>query len=370
MTSEFKPDSTRTWNFTFQLLAPNDLSLLGELKTVVLSSVTINEGYYTDERMSCSLDYEGVDRINPRAWVRIIASSNDGFTYTLGTFIPKGESQRVENGVTITTLDLTSVLYGIQGEYRRGLCVLPKGGYAYDTLADLCSNVPFDAERTKRECNNCVYVSTTTCDIGNSELQNLFDVANQTINRVHVDVYGRIYLTKYIVPRDKDEYAYYLNPTDPACGIETSVSYETEYLEEFMNCVVYATSSDEDGTTLIGVAYKGDYATEKAKRGYVCTYSTTISDMQPFTQAEANQRAAKHLSMRDKYKQEWTFKCLWQPWMKEGQIVTWVAPTSNDNTEAGNRIKCFVKTVELNLETMQVNLTVRAASSGDESDEE
>jgi hypothetical protein len=356
----FRPHSKRKWRFTFDLLQPSNLkNKVGELPNVLLDTVTISEGYYVDERVSCSLDYIGEIK-DHRAWVRIRANSDDGFSFVLGTFIPKEESVSIEQGVKKTSLKLASVLYGLSCEYRRGLCICSKGAHVYDMFKDICSHVPFNEEKTLAECNNTIFTSTTTCEVGNSELKYLFDIANQTTNRVHVTEMGEVWLGKYLTPNQL-RHANSIDLSNGSDGVIEGISRETNYLSEYMSCVIYATKDEE---TLIGLAYKGDFNSEWAKRGYINTYSRTLNDLEPFTQAEANARARKHLSMRNKIKNELTVSCLWRPIYHEGTgVLAMSIPDLNGYRGYENML---VKSVELKLATMTCKLVLRDIDSGEE----
>lgn len=360
----------RKWKFTFELVPPNKLNdSYGELENVDISSVSITEGYYTDTRIQGKLTYYG-ENPHRQAYIRIKATDTvTGYTEELGTFIPTSDDVTIEGGVAKTTLNLESILYGISMQKLQQAWTFKNSTKAYtnilNILSDKCNieyparNFDFDKHGQYISPSDKEVASSALADAGSSILELLYGICNATDNRLDVDGHGVVLFYRYITPANK-------TPTFTiTCNSEDSVVLDgvtrsSNYLEMASQVTVHATSSNSDTVYTSTQTATGEKSLPQ--RGYIVGKYYDVSDMSPFTQAEATSRAKRYLATAQNENIEWTLTTEYMP-IYTGDVG--MLEGLQDNYKYGESKKVLVKSRDIDLATMTQKLTLKLASSND-----
>ena len=381
-TPDWKHPAEQKWTFKFLRIPPNKLNdVRGEITDVDISSVTITEGYYTDTRTQAKLTYYGYNPYSRQDWVRIIATeTNTGYTEELGTFIPSNDDVTIENGVRKTTLTLESVLYGISQQKLQRPWATTAGNHAWyvysNIIVDYCGidlsswsyGDTYDKHGNYNPINDVDLPYSAICEQGSSLLELLYGVANATNNRLDVDGHGRPCMNKYIAPANRSP-TFTIGVFDDDSVTLNGFSRTSNYLELPSQVTIHATKTDNSNNTqTIDATATAGGRLSQSERGYIVGKYKELTEMSPFTQAQANKLAQEWLARVVNERVEWDLTTLYMP-IYTGDVGILQGLTA-DEYEYGTAQKVFVKNREITLSNMTQKLTLKSCKSNDIENEE
>jgi hypothetical protein len=371
----------RKWKFKFELVPPNKLNdSYGELDNVDISSVSITEGYYTDTRIQGKLTYYG-ENPHRQAYIRIIATDTvSGYSEELGTFIPTSDDVTMEGSIVKTTLNLESTLYGISQQKLQTAWVNKYGMTIFSNIANILQNKcnmtlavlggndswKDDVDRHGNDYSasphDGMLSSSAICDAGSSILELLYGIANATPkNRIDVDGHGRVLVYPYYTPSQRDP-TFTITANSENSVVLDGVTRSSNYLERASQVTVHAKQTVNNAEKVFLSTQTATGEMSLAQRGYIVGKYYDVSDMSPFTQAEATRRAKAHLTTAQNENIEWTLTTEYMP-IYTGDVG--YLEGLNDNYNYGAKKKVFVKSRDIDLATMTQKLTLKLASSND-----
>lgn len=334
-------DPARRDVIRFQMIDPNNLDeVYGDLTDVQLGSSSILYGYETDTRYSSGISFLKSNNYVENAWVRIIHEvPSDGYVNELGTFIPTSPSE-TRQGAVIVSLDLQSPLWGLKEDLITSKFSVGKKTSLLEAIKRICDtcNRPYIFNNP----NDVTADKAIVYDVGESYLSILFDLCDQTNNRMDLDGHGRITFGP------SPDHAtltpiWTLDYDDPrSMIIEGSLKMETS-VDEMPNRAIVVNEKN------IGVADVADGLSYSIRqRGYV--KAEKYEDKKATNKTKANDSAVSHLKKFTKTA-EWTMDCLYFP-CHPGDNVTFVLD--------GIKHACMIHNIDsLELETMTMGLTLK-----------
>lgn len=353
-------DQSRRDALAFQMVSPTNLNAVyGELDGVILDGSTLTAGYYTDTRCSGKVVVQG-NGWRRGSFVRVVHTA-PGWSNTLGTFIVTGDDSSRHHGVWEQELVLSSVLYGLSTDKLTGPYTIAKGGMGLAAIKKLLSGrgrpTIYSAPNDHR------YGSAKVYETGTDALTVLYDLCTTTNNRLDVDGLGRVTVGKYVRPASKTP-KFTVDLSDPRGVAHDDVKLKTDWLSLPTNAVVRYKYSDKKGNqkeirATAWVNSKNHAA--RGVRGYNVTSFLDLNEMSPATVATAQNRANQLLRGDSTELVEWELKMQYIP-VWEGDVVTLVVP---DGRYAGKR-KCLVKSLDIDLSTMEMKATLKETASGDD----
>lgn len=325
----------------FQMVSPNNLDeVYGDLTDVQLGSSSITYGYYTDTRYSSGISFLKSNNYIENAWVRIIHEvPASGYVSELGTFIPTSPSE-TKNGAVIVTLDLQSPLWGLKEDYITSKFTINRKASYVDAFKRICDNC--NRECIVDQANDVIADKAMVYDIGESNLDILFDLCDKTDNRMDLDGHGRIILLptvdhSILVP------SWTLDYDDPrSMIIEGTVKMDPQVDDIPSRAIV-------TNGNIVGIADVPDGVRYSAiHRGYV--KAEKYSDNSATNAAKAKTIAENYLNLYSQSSQ-WTMDCLYFP-CSCGENVTFIMD--------GEKHYCMIQSVDpVNLDTMTLSLTLK-----------
>ena len=333
-------DPARRDIIRFQMVDPNNLDeVYGDLTDVQLGSSSILYGYETDTRYSSGISFLKSNNYVENAWIRIIHEvPSEGYSNELGTFIPTSPSE-TRRGAIIISLDLQSPLWGLKEDLTTAKFNIGKKTSILDAIKRICDtcNRPYIFNNP----NDVTVSKAIVYDVGESYLSILFDLCDQTQNRMDVDGHGR--LTFGPAPDHANiTPTWTLDYDDPrSMIIEGSVKMETS-VDEMPSRAIVVNGNN------IGVADLADGISYSAhQRGYI--KAKKYEDKSANNKTKANSSAQEKLKGFTKTA-EWSMECLYFPGYP-GENVIFVLD--------GEKHICMIQSIDsvkLDTMTMGVNL--------------
>jgi hypothetical protein len=345
----------------YMLSPTGNNEVLGELEGVILSSSSLDYGYYSDTRVSASITYAGDSWIRG-TFLRIVHEVPEwGYTNTLGTFIVTSEDASLERGVWRTTLTLHSMLMPLSTELLTAPLTRAQGASALTTFGTLCTKA--GRRYNTSGANDAVASSAEVYEAGSTIITHLFDLCDSANNRLDVAPDGTIVAEPYVLPAAKT--AQWTLDTEAIRGTTTgALSRSSNGLEMPDTVAVQYTYQDDENNDreIIGVAKLTNSQYSASERGYSITDFRSITDMTPATQARADELAKTYLAKQTTEKVEWDVTSIYLP-LWEGDVVN-VVVRDGDTNYQGTR-KCLVKSASIALDTLQMDLVLKETASGD-----
>lgn len=363
-------DQTREDVLHFVMVSPNNIDqTFGELEGVELSGCSLTAGYFTDTRVS------GKIRVVNSNWVRgsLIRIIHEvpkwGWRRELGTFIVSADPADRDCGEWVTELTLNSRLYGLSTEKHPYPWTIAAGASCIAAMDDSlrCSRAPF----VIRDANDIRFGGAKVVESGTTRLAALFDLCNASGNRLDVDSHGRIVLSRRVDPSAKVP-LFRIDVNDPQGVMAGALSLETDWLGMVDAVAVSHKYSEKVGHSseereIAALATMGDNVHHShVQRGYRVTNFMSLSDMEPKTYERAMQIANENLQREQRELVEWEFPTTYLP-LWEGDAVDLYVP--DGPYEYRGLRRCFVKSLDLELEHMTMRLTLKEVASGDKGDE-
>lgn len=311
-----------------QLLDPVRLTVRGEVDGVVADG-EVSLDYYSDTRASARISL--VAPIGKQVWdgtaaMRLIRTTWDYTgvldTAPLGTFLVKPDADAVswsdDGDMRTWEFDLVSILYGTETQVLTRPLALGKGAKALDTVKARLKNPLGRTPTIAGNAKNYSFTKTVEYDAGTSELSVMLDLLDKAGDRLTVDEYGTINIGLYTAP-SKLGATYSVDSSDPRTllvgpvngGVARQAVPERVTIAASGSIQVDDGEYKRSGTRSDGSSYSaGDpkykseqktyYADAQAKSGHWSTHAIrgytlddfqSISDMEPFTQAQAQKLA-------------------------------------------------------------------------------
>ena len=362
---------------------------LGELEGVDLSGSFLEWGYYTDLRTSGRIQVYGENWDRGR-FLRVYHDMPDyGFSEVLGTYIVVRDDAREVNGTWVYDLELHSTLEMFVGDVLTRPWVIALGASSLDTIRQvIASSGAHSMRKTLANLsgagNSTVTVDTslstdvqaTTAQImkaGQSRLECLFALCKMGNNRLTVNSWGTPVISRRrslakVEPKWRFDLA-----DKSGVVVDGSLTHSTDWLELPDTYAIEHTYSDKSDSKseqreLYGLAHvRASSSHTVANRGYSIVHFESVREMNPKTSQRANDVARERLTKDSVEMMEWQLSCTYIP-LRDGDVVELVL-TSGMPEYRGVRL-CMVKSVEVNLARMTMNVTLKEVASGDKGDED
>lgn len=358
-----------------------------ELGGVELSGSKVSADYYSDTRCSASIKLDtgtmGQFGSLGRTWdrngfIRIVHEvPAKGYSRELGTFLVSKEPATLSDGTLRRTLDLQSALYALKSDRLKSPLTVAKGASWLDAAHSLLRSVsrPYvDRGASHRRCGD-----TTVYETGKTVLEVLHSICGWGGIRADVDGHGRVTLSNYTMPINKAD-SFKLDMTSKSGIVHDGVSFESDWLGRPSDAVVNTTWTEtvqkankrkgqehiEERRELIGRSSLKSGHASRAVRGYGVVYYEHMSDEAWRDQAKLDKRAKDRLSEQSWEETEWKVTTQHLP-IWEGDVGRLVLPKDMaalyDNGAGergyGTSVRVLVKSIDIDLETMQQDLTLR-----------
>lgn len=328
-------DKTRQDRFIFEMVDPFDLDKSrGYLDNVIVDSCQITQGYYTDTRISAKLEVADHNYID-YSLIRIHHYvDNESFHEELGTFFVASRT-RDENQTNKESFTLTSMLDRISDDVLTYNYVVAQNKTAHEVLKDLFEkfSVPYSLEPG---INNKTYTSSTVYEVGSSVLSTIFDIASDAKLRIDVNGHGVAIVTNYVEPKSKTS-VFDFNFQNGT--INGEVSKSNNPFDAVNRVLVVSSQSDQSAIGYSDVDEASKIAYGKLGRRNVSVEQ--ISDLSPFSNAGATEKAKTLMGDYEQDPAEYTFSGLYFP-SNVGEVVT-IALRN------GEPVKAMVKNRDINL---------------------
>lgn len=361
---------------TFEMVSPNDTSqVYKELDGVVLSGSSLSASYYTDTRTSGRLTVLGDAYMSYRnSFIRITYEiPSIGHRRVLGTYLVVNDNGREENGAWVYELDLQSMLYGLSKELGWRPMSFAKGAKIMNgahTIVTSSAGGRVKYKDNASKAKNRTFSQPLVFESGTSVLARLYDLCKAANVRMDVGPNAEVTFADYTEPAKKSPLMtldYYDAGGIIIDGLDLSTNWHEMVSEAAVTYKFTEQTKDSTGKTdsvqkeVNGHATAGKLHQNPANRGWTVTSFESLSDVENPTQAMANKKAKENLAKESKELVEWTLTSLYAP-LWEGDVVNLVVP---NGPYKGTR-KCLVKNIELELEHMTMELTLKETASGDE----
>lgn len=340
--------------FYVQMLDPLNLtSLRGELDYVA-NSGTLTLKYYGDTRAGLTLTTTvpagETDNWDGSAALRLVHCVGADFTENLFTGFVTERKWSDEAGMRTYSYELNSALYALQTEYAASTYTIDTNAYALDALKNIFNRAqrPYSISGSAL---NYKFGSATVYASDETYLSICYDLADRSGDRLGVDGDGNVTVTKYTSPSARVP-LYELDTEDADSVTIPPISGSDDRLSIPARVIVSAKSgSGDDEQEIIATASldsKSEFA--RARRGYQVDSYHSESDLEPFTQEQANAKAKEYLANESAVTYESEFSIMYAP-LHEGDVVKL---THKDETN-----KYMISTATLDLGTWQWKLTCK-----------
>lgn len=300
----------------------------GELEGV--TKITTTDGYYSDTKISGSLETIG-DNYIPGSWLRIIVDGQP--VATLGGQSMKGT--QAPEGTVKRAYTLQSVLWMLDADINSNLVTIGKNA--------TCSSVIKSIGKTTGKTvtfapgwRDSLYQDAKIYERTDSYRKILADICSKANDQLGVDGFGRIEIAPYIAPAVKES-TWSIDADDPH-GIVLDPGYDDadETGSAYNRTLVIATGSNDQTIVASSDAPASD-PVSSAQRGWTRTAVHQVSDMSPFTQAQANQLVKQYAPDDRSRGITRNCTCLYFP-VVGGDVVDWI--------QDGKRSRYLVQTVD------------------------
>lgn len=347
-----------------EMVPPSSLDdSLGILDGVDLTASKLSCAYYSDTRTSGTL------RVVGDGWVRgsflrvVYRVPELSHERELGTYIVTNDDSTRVNGTWVYDLELKSVLHGLSTDIRPANWTIKKNSYAKAAFRQLFEAAGRDYDMGAAKDYRFKY--NNVLKGGKTRLERLFWLCDSSGNRLDVDGHGRVTVAKYVSPSAR-AWSYQICPGSKrgmaADGIERSTNW-LEMRTEASVRFTYSTGSGSKEKVITATSKATVGHNTRAARGYVVSDYHELTEMEPRTAARATELARKYREESGRELVEWRLSMPYLP-IWQGDVVNMVVPDGLDEYR-GTR-KCLVKSLDLELSTMGMDVTLKETASGDE----
>jgi hypothetical protein len=349
-------DQSHIHRLDFEQVSPTSLEVIGPLTDVVLESSSITAAYYTDTRTSAQLEVRNSNWVRG-AFIRITHwLEGEDYRHTLGTYVVVSDDATRKNGEWVTTLMCQSVLYTLSTDIQPKVLTIKKNGSTRKAIKSILSTSGRKYRFT--DSDDYKYSEAKVYEVGKSQLTRLFDICNTSKRRVEVDPDGYVRIEKAVSHMSKTP-KHTLDISDRH-GIMHDDLKRSSNLLEMPDRAVVAYSPGPDENDIIG------YATTKIQmdvgaRGFSVTEFHSVTDPPSKTQKGIDSLAKSYIKNNVELV-DWDVTIQYLP-IWEGDALTLVTDDVEERYAGG--VKVFVKSMDIDLATMQIGLTLKLAASGD-----
>lgn len=342
-------DGAREDVITLQRVTPRHVDdVIGEVPHIVLSDCSLTFGYYTDNRVQGSICYEGTWD-GDLSYLRLVHECPDyGYRNELATLVIDSITDTSQKGSVKTKLTCQSMLWALADDKTDWCYAIGAGALANDVVASICDEGGFQ-HLVMPGAGDHRYQQTVVYKIEDSRLSILFDAAADAGNRLDVDGHGRITVTHYTPPAERDP-DWLLDANSPrSIVIDEGDDKETSLGDAYGRTIVVYTNGNEQVAG--GVEAPSDAIASWQRRGYLRANVHTLNEMNPPTREHAAQIAKSYQSEDIDVGVKRNIKCMYFP-IVAGDMVRYI-------DTAGNSAKYLAQEVTANLADMTVNLTLK-----------
>lgn len=337
-----------------ELVDPLNMETLRGALSGVQRSGRLSLNYYGDTRAGLSLSTSvGVgesDGWDGTAAMRLVHVAGD-FEEELFTGYVTGTSWHDESGSRETEYTLSSALYGLEVDMVGFTYTVGEGAMGLDAMErvfERCRNRP---HRVLPGALDYRFGSATVYEADSSWLSVLLDLADRSGDRVDVDGHGYVTVGRYDPPSSRTP-AFSLDTGDPMAVTTGGVSGSSNALDIPSRAVVHAKGRDD--VELTGWAYQPDSSPyTHSRRGYNLDVFETVSDLEPFTQANIDALAQQRLRDNSTLTDSRDASVLYRP-LSTGQVI--------ELTHSGETARYMISTAELDLSTWVWDLGLKGVS--------
>ncbi len=355
-------DLTRAGEVTVTQVNPTDLdATMGELEGVDLSGSSITFGYYADTRVTGKLRVVG-DGWQRGSWLRIGYRIPEWeWSTELGTFIVTNDSAERQRGSWAYDLDLQSALYGLSTDLLVRPWAIARNAMALSAMRQCVQAAGMTL--VTDGANDHRLKSAKVVETGTSRLSALYALTQMANDRLDVDGHGRVVVERYVAPSAKAP-ALTIDLADPRGVAQDGITRTTDWLQMPDVAAVHFTYNANGKQREINASARVSASSPHAHsaRGYTVTDMHSLTEMSPATAARAQQLANQFLANDATEHVEWGLTTTFLP-IKAGDVVELVVPDGMADYQ-GPR-KCLVKSCEVDLGTMAMQLTLKETASGD-----
>lgn len=333
-------DKTRKDRFVYEMVDPFDLdSSRGYLDNVVAGSPQITQGYYTDTRISASLevaDHNYVDYSLIRIHHYV---DEENYHKELGTFFVASRS-RTDNQTNKESFEMTSMLDRISDDVLTSNYTIAKNKTAQDVLKDLFNrySVPYTIQSGSK---NKTYTSTTVYEVGSSVLSTVFDISSDAGLRIDLDGHGRVLVSNYIEPKSKTPIFDFNFQNGSIIGEVTKTNNPFDATNR-----VLVVASQNDSKAMGYADVESSSKISYSRLGRRNTSVNQISNLSPFSNTGATNKAKSLIKDYEQDPAEYTFQGLYFP-ANVGDTVTIAL-------RDGKQVKAMIKNRDFDLSSGMV----------------
>ena len=348
-----------------EMVSPSNVNdSMGVLDGVELASSKLTCGYYTDTRTSGTLRVVG-DGWRRGSFLRVRARVPElSHDRVLGTYIVTADDAARQDGTWVYDLELKSVLHGLSTDVRPANWALAKNAYALKAMRQLLelAGRPYDLS----DAVDYRYKTAKVFEGGKTRLERMFQLCEDSGNRLDVDPMGRVTVSRYVAPANR-AWTYVLQPGSARGMVADGLQRSTDWLSMRTESSVRFTYSTGEGKKakehVITATARQASGNTAQKRGYVVSDYHELTEMSPKTAARATQLAKQYLSQSSKEQVEWKLSMPYLP-IWEGDVAMLEVPDGMD--EYTGQRRCLVKSLDIALDTLAMDVTLKETASGDE----
>lgn len=308
--------------------------------------------YYGDTRagltLSTSVPVGWSDGWDGTAAMRLVHTVGD-WSEELFTGYVTSTDWTDASGMRKTSYTLNSCLYGLQTDRVGWPYTVGAGAMGLDAIErvlDKCSR-PY---RVLPGALDYRFGSATVYEADKTWLSVAFDLADRSGDRLDVDGRGMVTVGRYDSPSARTP-SIVLDTSDPMAVTVGQVGGSSNALDIPSRVVVHASDGESE---LTGWAYQpASSPYTNTRRGYNLDSYHDESDMEPFTQAQADALASSYLSRESSLVDRRTASMMYRP-LRTGQVV--------ELRHSGETDRYMVSTAELDLSTWTWSLDLKGVS--------
>lgn len=362
-------DTTRADKIIFQMVNPSNIdAVMGELEGVELNGATLSAGYYTDTRTSGKIHVVG-EGWKRGSFVRVIHQVPEwNYSRELGTYLVTNDDRSRELGTWGYDLTLQSLLFGLSTDKLVRPWVIANNAMMMKAAAQC-----LDATGYRYNFAGAAdyrFKGARVMETGTDRLSIMYALSKLGNNRIDIDGHGRVTMSKYLAPSAKVP-VFRIDLNDQRGVAIDGLSGSTDFLEiPNVVGVCYKHNTTRNGKSVqqeINASAQVSSSSPHAhgQRGYTVTDFRELSEISPATAARAQQLAQQYLANDSIEHVEWQLTTIYLP-IWEGDVVDLVI---HDGEKAYQGVRrCLVKNVELKLQDMTMQLTLKEVTSGDDED--
>lgn len=346
------------------MIPPTNLDdIYDEMTGVDWSTLSIDEGYYTDTRVSATLTAIDSNYIKG-SYIRIIEESENGEKNELGTFAVNNDSGERINGAYVQNFVLISQLHGLSLDYCEDNLVVGSGTFLLNALkTTLTQGGKSNQDMILTNANDYRFSTTQILNPGVSRLARLYELCGISNNRLEVDGHGRIRVDKYILPDAKSPKLRLIQGDDRGI-IKDGINRRSNWADIPTRVIVaYDYTTTENNKSVEHHMFATAYNSKAPARGYIVSDYQTVSELSPQTNSALANIAKNRLANKAGEHNEWSFVSKYIPGLHEGDVIE--LEITDDIDEFTGVKKCLVKSLTISGPYLDMDITLKETSGGD-----